>query len=72
MASILVAQRLSIIMHADCIYVLERRRIAETGWHAKLLAERWWYFAIRREQRGEWQGGASGDGVGGVETPNES
>jgi ATP-binding cassette subfamily B protein len=51
--SILIAHRLSTVMHADCIYVLERGRIAEYGGHDALLAARGLYYAMWRQQVGE-------------------
>lgn len=51
--TILIAHRLSTVMHADRIYVLERGRIVESGPHAALLAERGLYYAMWRQQVGE-------------------
>jgi ATP-binding cassette, subfamily B, bacterial len=44
---------LSTIMHADCIYVLEKGRIIEQGSHQELLEEKGLYFAMWRQQIGE-------------------
>jgi ATP-binding cassette subfamily B protein len=51
--TVLVAHRLSTVMHADRIYVLEQWRIIEQGSHAQLLAQAWLYAALWREQVGE-------------------
>ena len=51
--TILVAHRLSTVLHADRIYVLEQGAIIETGSHRELLLMRGLYAALFREQRGE-------------------
>ena len=51
--SLLIAHRLSTIRHADCIHVLERGRITETGTHDELLAQNGSYTALWRLQTGE-------------------
>lgn len=51
--TILVAHRLSTIMHADTIYVLEKGKIAESGTHEALLKEKGLYYAMWRQQIGE-------------------
>jgi ATP-binding cassette subfamily B protein len=51
--TILIAHRLSTVLHADCIFVLERGKIAESGKHADLLAQKGLYYAMWRQQIGE-------------------
>jgi len=51
--TILIAHRLSTVMHAERIYVLERGQIVEQGVHADLLAETGLYYALWRQQIGE-------------------
>ncbi|OGC07936.1 ABC transporter ATP-binding protein [candidate division KSB1 bacterium RBG_16_48_16] len=55
--TILIAHRLSTVMHADKIFVLEKGRIVETGNHQKLLDLKGLYFALWRQQVGEGQNG---------------
>ncbi|HEX3100095.1 MAG TPA: ABC transporter ATP-binding protein [Patescibacteria group bacterium] len=47
---ILVAHRLSTIMHADTIYVLEKGNLVEQGTHDELLAKNGLYNALWRQQ----------------------
>ncbi len=47
---ILVAHRLSTIMHADTIYVLEKGRLVEQGTHDALLSKNGLYSALWRQQ----------------------
>jgi len=51
--SILIAHRLSTVMHADRIFVLERGQVVETGRHQELLEQRGLYYAMWRQQVGE-------------------
>ena len=48
--TILVAHRLSTIMHADKIYVFEKGRVIEDGNHNSLLRKKGLYAALWREQ----------------------
>ncbi len=54
--TILIAHRLSTVMHADRIHVLEQGRIVEQGGHDALLAEKGLYYAMWRQQVGERRG----------------
>ena len=49
----MIAHRLSTVMHADRIYVLERGRIAEMGQHDELVDAKGLYYAMWRQQVGE-------------------
>jgi ABC-type transport system involved in Fe-S cluster assembly, permease and ATPase components len=51
--TILIAHRLSTVMHAHRIYVLERGSIVEYGRHDELIARKGLYYAMWRQQVGE-------------------
>lgn len=51
--TVLIAHRLSTVMHADRIHVLERGRVVESGRHEQLLGEKGLYYAMWRQQVGE-------------------
>jgi ATP-binding cassette subfamily B protein len=51
--TILIAHRLSTVMHAHRIYVLERGHIVEYGRHSELLDQKGLYYAMWRQQVGE-------------------
>jgi ATP-binding cassette, subfamily B, bacterial len=51
--TILIAHRLSTVLHADRIFVLERGRIVESGRHEDLLDLKGLYYAMWRQQIGE-------------------
>ncbi len=51
--TVLIAHRLSTVMHADRIYVLERGQVVEQGRHEELVAAKGLYYAMWRQQVGE-------------------
>src|SRR5213596_790039 len=51
--TILIAHRLSTVLHADKIYVLERGRVVESGRHHELVDLKGLYYAMWRQQIGE-------------------
>lgn len=50
--SILIAHRLSTVMHADRIFVLEKGKIIEEGTHNELVLSKGLYYAMWRQQVG--------------------
>ena len=51
--TVLIAHRLSTVMHADRIHVLERGAIVESGRHEELVEAKGLYYAMWRQQVGE-------------------
>ena len=51
--TVLIAHRLSTVMHADTIHVLEKGKIVESGTHDDLLVQKGLYYAMWRQQIGE-------------------
>ncbi len=51
--SLIIAHRLSTVRNADCIYVIDKGRIAESGTHEQLVANGGIYAAFWRLQTGE-------------------
>jgi len=51
--TVLIAHRLSTVMHADKIFVLEQGKIIEEGKHEDLIIEKGLYYAMWRQQIGE-------------------
>lgn len=51
--TILIAHRLSTVMHADKIFVLEKGKIIEQGKHDELVIQKGLYYAMWRQQIGE-------------------
>jgi len=51
--TVLIAHRLSTVMHADTIFVLEQGKIIEQGRHETLLEGKGLYYAMWRQQIGE-------------------
>ena len=44
--TIVIAHRLSTVQHADCIAVVDKGTIVESGTHAELMEKRGAYFAL--------------------------
>jgi len=51
--TILIAHRLSTVLHADKIIVLEKGKVVESGKHEELLQTKGLYYAMWRQQIGE-------------------
>ena len=51
--TVLIAHRLSTVLHADRIFVLEQGRVVEQGQHDALLERKGLYYAMWRQQVGE-------------------
>jgi ATP-binding cassette subfamily B protein len=51
--TVLIAHRLSTVLHADRIYVLERGHVVEEGRHDELIEQKGLYYAMWRQQVGE-------------------
>ena len=56
--TILIAHRLSTVLHADTIFVLEKGCIIESGKHGDLLELKGLYYAMWRQQIGEREDGS--------------
>ena len=58
--TILIAHRLSTVLHADTIFVLEKGQVVESGQHEELLELKGLYYAMWRQQIGERQRASAG------------
>ena len=61
--TLMIAHRLSTVLHADRIFVLERGRIVESGRHDELLERKGLYYAMWRQQIGERRVGPGSTGT---------
>ncbi len=50
--TLIVAQRITSVKNADCIYILENGRITESGTHEELLAKKGYYYHVYNIQQG--------------------
>ncbi|MCL2003165.1 MAG: ABC transporter ATP-binding protein/permease [Oscillospiraceae bacterium] len=57
--TVIIAQRVSSIRHADRIYILEDGSVSEEGTHAELMANKGYYYQTHLLQQGERDGGES-------------
>ncbi len=57
--NIIVAHRLSAVMHADMIIVMDQGKIVERGTHRELMEQRGWYYEQFMMQQMEDEGGKS-------------
>ena len=64
--TVLIAHRLSTVLHADRIYVLEQGRVVEEGRHDELLDRKGLYYAMWRQQVGERRPSAAVPAPGGA------
>lgn len=72
MITILIAHRLSTVMHADKIYVLEKGFIIESGKHTELVEQKGLYYAMWRQQIGERKDNLSNVALKGAVTKNNN
>tara|TARA_B100002019_G_C20972715_1_gene451913 strand:- start:278 stop:673 length:396 start_codon:yes stop_codon:yes gene_type:complete len=48
--SLVIAHRLSTVMHADCIHVMQEGEVVESGTHSELLAQKGVYADLYQKQ----------------------